>query len=94
MADILNAKTINQLVKDLNSLYDTGIPTEDDFPAGSVLTKLWETAITVTGKGKDEYCAQADSPTISFGIGIDIQATAIVQASPKEIEEIKKCKDS
>lgn len=91
MADILDAKTINQLIKDLNSLYDTGLPTEDEFSAGSILKDLWETAITVKGTGKDNYCAQADSPTIEFGMGIDIQATAIVKASPDEIEEIKKC---
>ena len=89
---IIDAKTINELVKALNSIYDTGIPTEDEFPAGSILRDLWETSITVSG-GNDEYCAQADSPTIEFGLGIDLKATAIVRTSKKEIEEMKKCSD-
>jgi hypothetical protein len=76
---ILNAKTVKAFIKALNEEYK---PTIDDSSGGKqILEDLLSEAITVKkGDGNPLlYCAQADTPSLIFGLTPDNKGTVVIQ---------------
>lgn len=89
---IIDAKTIRELITALNAKFGLKIPT--DAPGAPVLLDWLDIKITVTaGDGNPVlYCAQATTPSAEFGLGINVQGTAIAKFLDGKVEVImSKC---
>jgi len=92
---IIDAKTIRELIAAIDAKFGLNIPT--DAPGAPMLLDWLDLKITVTqGDGNPVlYCAQATTPSPEFGLGINIQGTAVAKLLQGQVVIVmNKCTNS